>query len=222
MRSTVLLLCVVAGAACGPLRYSIDRDMLRDITIENKLLLFDAENDVSIAVDEKESIQREIQAVKQDIQDADAERREARSDATRWATKGDAAKEQVATAAIDVYGLKIDYLEDQLGYLRAKLRAQDELILVAWAKYELAKAKLAKSNNVRGSEDVEMADFEVQVDQAVERAKARFEALAATAQEVETVKKVWLDKRNELAKESGGGIGSLWAEDGSFWGSDTE
>ena len=40
---------------------------------------------------------------------------------------------------------------------------QDALITVAWARYELAKAKLVKKNNVRGASDVDLTDFEEQV-----------------------------------------------------------
>jgi chromosome segregation ATPase len=222
MRASVVLLAAGLGSACGGLSYRVDRDQLKEITIENKLLLFDAENDVSIALDEREAIHREIQQTKQDIQDADLQVADAEVDSSRAAAKGDQAREQVAYAAIEVFQLKIRYLEDQLAFLRDKLKAQDDLIRVAEAKFELAKAKLAKNNNVRGAADIEIADFEGQVDECVEKAKATFQALGAYEQEVEAVKKAWLDRRDQLMAASGGGVGSPWAEDGALWGRDEQ
>jgi chromosome segregation ATPase len=217
-RARAILLAATLSSACGGLSYRVERDQLKEITIENKLLLFDAENDVSIALDEREAIHREIQQTKQDIQDADLQVGDAEVDSSRAASKGDKTKEQVADAAAEVFQLKIRYLEDHVAFLRDKLKAQNDLIRVAEAKFELAKAKLAKNNNVRGAADLELADFEGQVDECVERAKATFQALAADEQAVEAVKKVWLDRRDQLMAASGGGAGSPWAEDSALWG----
>ena len=218
MRHFFVLLLAAGAFGCGGLSYRVNRDQLKEITIENKLLLFDAENDVSIALDEKEAIHREIQQLKQDIQDVDLQITEAEVDASRAAEKSDQAKEQVALAAIEVFQLKIAYLEENLGFLREKLKAQDDLILVAEAKFELAKAKLAKNNNVRGAADIELPDFEAQVDKCVERAKETLQDLGQYEQEVTAVKKQWLDRRDQLMAASGGGVGSPWAEDSALWG----
>lgn len=218
-RNLLCFFLVVAAHGCSSLSYTIDRDLLSEITLENKLSLFDAENDVSIAVDEKEQIQRQIQGVKQDIADAEAQIAEAESDAARASAKSDAKGEAVASAAQDVYDYKISYLEAYIAFLRKKLAAQEGLILVAYAKYELAKAKLVKKNNVRGASDIEEADFEAQVDSYVEKARAEQESLAEEEKEVEAVKKEWLTRREQLQSQSGGGVGSPWAEDSALWGS---
>ncbi|MBI5508818.1 MAG: hypothetical protein HY903_08705 [Deltaproteobacteria bacterium] len=220
MRTSRFAVAIVFGAGCGHLSYTVDRDQLQEITIENKLLLFDAENDVSIALDEKEAIHREIQQVKQDIEDADLQIAETENDAARASEKGDHEKEKVCEQAIEVYDLKIRYLEEYLLFLRDKLKAQDDLIIVAEAKFELAKAKLAKNNNVRDAADIELADFEAQVDDKVARAKDTFQELAEFEKEVDGVKEQWLGRRDQLMAASGGGIGSPWAEDGALWGRD--
>jgi len=222
MRAYDILLCLALGCGCSPLRYRVDREELKEITIENKLLLFDAENDVSIALDEKEAIHRETQQVKEDVNDAQAQVAAAEVDASRASEKSDQAKAQVSLAAVEVFELKVKYLEESLSYLRRKLKAQDSLILVAEAKFELAKAKLAKNNNVRNAADIDLADFEGQVDASVEKAKETFKDLEAYAQDVEAVKKQWLDRRDQLMAASGGGIGSPWAEDSGLWGRDEQ
>lgn len=215
-----ILLIMLCTASCGSLRHTIDRDLLNDVTIENKLILFDAENDVSIAIDERDRIARQIYDTKLDIRDAESQIIDAQEDEDRSSQRNDNQRAQLAANAQDVFQLKVDYLEEYLDFLRAKLVAQDELIIVAQAKYELAKAKLVKKNNVRGSQDVELEDFEEQVGKFIEKAKDTRGDLAAIEKEVEGVKLSWLAARNKLMAASGGGLGSPWAEDSGLWGDD--
>lgn len=213
----MLLLSVLLGAGCGPLSETVDRDLLREITIENKLLLFDAENDVSIAIDEREQIQRQIYQTKIDIGDAEAQVDEAASDEGRANEKGDAQRAQLSAMAREVYLLEIDYLEEYLAFLREKVKAQEDLIMVALAKFELAKAKLVKKNNVRGAQDIDLVDFEEQVDKYIERAMESRADLAEREKEVDAFKQQWFKSRDDLMAKSGGGVGSPWAEDSALW-----
>lgn len=216
MMRLVLIGSLLIG--CGSLSHTVDRELLADITIENKMMLFDAENDVSIAVDEKEQIQRDIRETKQDIQDAEAQITEANSDQKRAEQKNDAKAVELAELSREVFHCKVDYLEAHLDYLRERLHAQEGLVRVSLAKYELAKAKLVKRNNVRGAQDVELADFEMQVDAAVENAKETQTELSAVEKEVLTLRDVWKKEREALAQKSGGGAGSPWAEESASWG----
>jgi len=216
MKRAVLLL--FAHSACSSLGSTVDRDLLSEITIENKLLLFDAENDVAIAIDERERLAREIYQAKMDIIDAEAQVDETYDDEDRADAKGDDKRAQLSAMAREVFILKIDYLELNLAYLRDKLEAQDGLIMVAKAKYELAKAKLVKKNNVRGAQDIELADFEEQVSDYVQHAKDAMVDLSEFEKEVEAYKKQWLHTRDQLMAASGGGLGSPWAEDSALWG----
>ncbi len=218
MRCASIALVSLLVSACGGLGYQVDRDLLNEVSVENKLTLFDAENDVSIALDEREQIRREIQLVKQEIEDTEKQIEEAREDADRAADKGDAEREQVAVMAEEVFYLKKDFLKEQIGLLRERLSVQESYIYVAFAKYELAKAKLVKKNNVRGAQDIDIEDFEEQVDEYVLKARDMNQDFAEYEQEVEQVKQAWLTRREELQKASGGGLGSPWAEDSALWG----
>lgn len=218
MRRLCVVLLTVVATGCGGLGYQVDRDLLNEVSVENKLTLFDAENDVSIALDEREQIRREIQLVKQQIEDTESQIKEAVEDAKRAADKGDAEREKVAVMAEEVFYLKKGFLQEQIGLLRERMKVQESYIYVAFAKYELAKAKLVKKNNVRGAQDIDIEDYEAQVDEYVERAKEMNQDFAAYEQEVEQVKQAWLTRREELQQASGGGLGSPWAEDSALWG----
>ena len=219
MRATlVIVVLALSATACGGLSYTVDRDLLKDVSIENKLVLFDAENDVSIALDERESLKKQVGEARQDISDAKAKIKEAKADAERAADKGDANAQQVGDLAEETYDKKIDYLNERISFLKRRLDAQERLIYVAWARYELAKAKLVKKNNVRGAGDVEIPDFEEQVDKFVELAKEDTESLKQEEAQLAAVQQEWLAQREKLQAASGGGLGSSWVEDGSIWG----
>jgi hypothetical protein len=215
----LVLVCVIAvNVGCGGLSYTVNRGLLKDISIENKLILFDAENDVSIAIDERENIRKQMQETRQDIADAKAKIKEAKSDAERATLKGDKNAETIGDMAEDVYEKKIDFLKERIAFLRSRLDAQDRLVYVAWARYELAKAKLVKKNNVRGASDIDLADYEEQVDKYVETAKEDAESVKQDEAELAKAQQEWLVEREKLLAASGGGLGSSWVEDSAGWG----
>lgn len=214
----VMPLLPLLATACSTLAFTVDGDLLQEVSLESKIMLFDAENDVSIAIDELDQIQRDIREIKQDIRDAQEQVAEAESDAARASGKDDDEAELLGETAAEVFELKIDYLMGELDYLGEKREIQDNLIDVAKAKFELAKAKLVKKNNVRGVEDIEIEDYEAQVDYYVEVAQMDQEWLAELATEVEGIKTFWLEERTKLQEASGGALGSPWAEDSALWG----
>ncbi|MEM6274785.1 MAG: hypothetical protein AAF735_06050 [Myxococcota bacterium] len=213
--SAVLL--VVCGA-CGGLSYQVDRDLLTEVSVENKLTLFDAENGVSIALDEREQTRREIQLLREDIESTERQIKEAREDEDRASDKGDAEREKVASMAEEVFELKKDYLEERVGLLRERISVQDVFVYVAFARYELAKARLVKKSNVRGAQDIDVEDFEEQVDEYVEQARERSVDFAEREEEVEQIRLAWSERREALQQASGGGLGSPWAEESALWG----
>ncbi|MEM6730896.1 MAG: hypothetical protein AAF658_05035, partial [Myxococcota bacterium] len=144
--------------------------------------------------------------------------KDAVEDGKRASEKGDPEREQVAVMAEEVFELKKDYLFERVSLLREKLKVQESYIYVAFARYELAKAKLVKKNNIRGAQDIEVEEFEAQVDEYVEAAKEVAQDFTAYEQEVEQVRQVGVTRREELQKASGGGLGSPWAEDSALWG----
>lgn len=217
----VVVACTVGTLmtqACGGLSHQVDRDLLHAVSVENKLSLFDAENHVSITLDEREQIRREIQNLRRDVSDAEKRIADAVEDEERAAQKGDAQRRQVAVLAQKVFAKEVEYLEERIALMRTKLNVQDALIYVAFAQYELAKAKLVKKNNINGAQDIAVVDFEEQVAEAVERAKGQQADFSAEETEVEKLRESWMAQRQELSRASGGGLGTAWAEESSLWG----
>ncbi|MEZ4273269.1 MAG: hypothetical protein R3C68_18075 [Myxococcota bacterium] len=206
-------------SSCG-LAHTVDRDLLRHVSLSNKLLLFDAENNLSIAIDEKDKIDKQILEVRRDIRAAYSQRDAAREDEDRADDRGDAEAVRLAIMAQDVAEMKIDYLRGYVDFLDEKRDVQERHILLAQAQFELAKAKLIKENNVKGAEKVDLEDFENQVKKWVEVAKDAQADLAETSKELDAERQAWLGQREKLRELSGGGLGSPWADDATVWGAE--
>mgnify|MGYP001599717660 CR=1 FL=1 len=217
-RQVALGALMVASTSCGGLSQTVDRRLLRDIGIENKLQLFEAENEVSIALDEREQLVREGQRLQRQVALTEAQRSDAEDDGKRASSKGDTKAEALAKLAVEVLGLKLAYLEEALDLLDERLDAQERLTQVALAKFELAKAKIVKRNNVSGASGLDLADFEEQVDGCVAQAKVAQQDLARVEKGVDEARARWIAAREKLQKQSGGGLGSTWAEDTPTWG----
>ncbi len=215
----VALASALSLAGCGGLAYTVDRKLLGDLAIEHKLTLFEAENEMFIAEDELEQLSRQAHEARVAIQRAEAGINESESDFERAQAKKDNAAAGLAQSAVAAQGKKIEYLDASLTLLSARLAMQAILVSVADARYELAKAKLVKRNNVRGAAEVMLEDFERQVDQYMEKAHARQADVDAAAKIADAKKNDWRAARQALSKASGGGLGSPWADDSLVWGS---
>lgn len=215
MRAVTLLVTVVLAGGCAK---RVDRDLLRDLTVESKLVLFEAENEVSIALDEEEMLARQIRDLRAQVKEIDVLKNEADGDADRAKARKDDKAVDVAKRAYDVLDLKRSFVEYRVRVFKQKLSAQDRLVRVAYAKYELAKAKLVKKNNVRGADKIDLADFEAQVDGLVAKAREAQGAVDEAEKEAEAKKQEWLAARNQLESSAGGGASSPWADDASAWG----
>ncbi len=213
-----LLLAAISIHGCGGLSYQVDRDLLREVSVEHKLLLFEAENEVGIAFDEQEQIQRQIKDTRAEIAKAKALSVEAERDADRASDKNDGRAEQLALASREVLALKRDFLEARVTMLRKKLSAQDDLLQVALAKYELAKAKLVKKNNVEGAASLDLADFEEQVSKYVDAARASQATVSEYDKEAVVLRNAWQAARAKLEQSGGAGAASPWADDAAVWG----
>ena len=96
-----------------------------------------------------------------------------------------------------------------------RARAEDQeraRLIVAKAQFELAKARLVKKNNVPGASDIELADFEAQVEEYKEDVNDTDEDIAVAEAEMATKEEAWVAKSEQLAAATGGALGSRWLD----------
>ena len=186
--ATLLGLAGVCG--CG-LSQTVERQLLRDLTVEQKLVLFEAENEVYIARDEREALRLRAQELERQ-------------------------RQRLAQRLIDAQGDA--YLDSKEAWLEARLEVQQDMVMVARAKLELAKAELVNRANVRGADGIDPDEFTEQVDAWVAHVREQQQELEAYEARQEKARQDWLSRRDELLDMSGGAYGSPWAEEASMWG----
>ncbi|MEM1025868.1 MAG: hypothetical protein AAGD10_17755 [Myxococcota bacterium] len=202
----------VCACASAP-RKRVDGKVLEKLTIENRLLLFDAENELNIAIDARYQVLDEIEAIKDDIDRAKRKLDTARRDISTFQGKKDGEQVRIAKMREQTQKTRIKYLEARLGWARERLKVEDKRLIVAQAEFELAKARLVKKNNVPGASRITLKDYESQVstyEGKVEDADKNVDKALAKLTERE---EAWIRASRELQEASGGALGSRWLDD---------
>jgi hypothetical protein len=215
-----ILLTSVAVAACGgggdpgpqPLRYTMDDMYIAQVPIEEKRAVIESQQAHSVAkmehakaMADHEDVGTQLDVTKNEqkqaiLEEKSAERRlksaEDSGDMNRVnSAKRELRASELARKAIDE---KVAYLKDLRAYYKTLVRATKEEMYHQEARYELAKAQLAKRKNIR-PRDFDYAKFEEQQrDRARRSQRAQQEAKQDMAKANEK-KKRWkgLEKESE-------------------------
>ncbi len=213
-RSLVLfpaLLTCASGCGSAP-HLRVDADVLERITIENKLRLFDAENELNIAIDARDQVVDEIEQIKQDIRRTQKKRDVAARDEDLFDDKGDQRRVALSRLRRTTAIAQLDYLDARLEWARRRLDRQRRALIVAKAKFELAKAKLVKRNNVPGASDIEIEDFEEQVADYSADVGETEEEISEAELEMKAREQNWIAESKRLQNATGGALGSRWLD----------
>ena len=213
-RSLLLVIALhISASGCGSApRLRVAADVLEKITIENKLRLFDAENELNIAIDARDQVVDEIAQIKDDIRRTRKKREVAIRDEEVFESKGDAQRKELSALRRAAAGAHIDYLQARLEWARGRLDRQRAELVVAKAKFELAKARLVKKNNVPGASDIDLADFEAQVEDYRADVGETNEDIADAEIEMKAREQNWIAQSKALQNATGGALGSRWLD----------
>ena len=186
--------------------------MLEKITIENKLLLFDAENELDIALDDKDQVLDELEALDRRRAKVEEERARARRDIDLFRDKGNPERAEIAALQARAAEAQLEHLEAERKAALVRLEREERALVVARARFELAKARLVKRNNVPGAADLKLEDFEEQVERYQERVLDLDDELDEAQAEVDATEEAWSMAAARLRDESKGAYGSRWLD----------
>ncbi len=201
---------LVVLAGCGLKR--ISPDIVQRLPVEAKIQLLEAENDLYIAID------RHDEAVDRALHTRDELRRardrigEAKDARKRAREGGDAREIEVADLSVEEAYQKRDWLDDWVEVQWDYAAAEEASLEAARARFERAKASLAKKANVEGSEKLSSEAFENQVRKLEARAKEKLAEADAERKKAEESRTKWNTTRRALAQKTGGALGSPWVE----------
>lgn len=202
---------VASFTGCGSdPRLRVDGSVLEKITVENRLLLFDAENELDIALDAKDQVLDELERLER----AHSRTKQVVEETEREAEKlrGQDDRARITELRTLVEKARLAHIEAKQNSAKVQLRRQDKALVLALARFELAKARLVKQNNVPGAADLKIEDFEKQVEDYRTQLEDTNPELEEAEARVEEQEEAWSLAASQLREESGGAFGSRWLD----------
>ena len=198
--SWVAAACCALLCACSP-RYAkkVPSELVAKLPYEVRIELLEAENDLGVAVDQRDEAENEVVRTRYAIRRA----RDRKTAAEREVGQAhDAVSKEVARLAVDEAGSRIEYLRARQE-VNLRVQERDELALqCAWAKYELAKLNAARKAKVDGAEKQPLKEFEEQPRQCQAEVVNQQLRVTQESKRAETAKADWDAKKSALARKT--------------------
>lgn len=200
-------------AACGPsVSLRVQDRSLKDLPLESRLDLLDAENDLFAAIDRRDDAEQVIDDAKVAFHRADQRVSEEEHNL-------DQARDRKDTAGIDVGKLAVTEakahrrVQDwQVDLARDALDVEDARLLVAQARFERAKAEVARKAKTPGAAELKLKDFDRQVDDLSKHVKNVQQDADKEQKKSEKDRQKWQTLARQLAALTGGAQGSAWVQ----------
>lgn len=208
LKNTVVAALLLAGSGCFGLWNRIDRGQLDRIPNEEKLALFDAENDVIISKDDIEAVEREIS-------DGRVATKRAREKVDLLNDNPDVAginSPDVMALYTEWANLRLEMREDEMRHLYIKRDLVEQKLWLARAKYELAKAQLVHDHDPERGADVDVPAFEGQVKDKEAVVQEWLAKLDESKIILEEIRNRYDATSARLQEASGGAFGGPWAD----------
>ncbi len=198
---------VLCLSACGPsLSETVPDGVIQRLPKASRRSVFQAETIVTIALDRRSSVTREIQNL-------DRERRrtgELLRLADKRKDKASGAEEERIEQEIEVLEAKEELLERQIEHQEIVLELTEYEVILARAQFELAKVRLVKKHAIKFGEDEE--DFVEQVQSIQEDVNDQREEVAEDEQELKEQEESFLALKKKYNMMDGEPSKGWWAQ----------
>lgn len=181
----------------GTLSHTVDSDDLKEMSRHGQVWVFDAENEIIVALDRLDEARDEYREVKYRL--------------TRAETMLDHAKKRGGSAE-QVAEQFIEYLNKRKEWANENIALHKQGLLVARAGVELAKAQVINREDLLGGKDFSLKEFQTQhaeLKKAFDAAQKEVDQLAKAVRKSE---QKWLSSRRNYTAQSGDYDSGLWIE----------
>jgi chromosome segregation ATPase len=202
-----------ALAACGPsVSLRVEQRSLKDLPLESRLDLLDAENDLFAAVDRRDDAEQGIDDARTALRRADNRVSEEEHDLDQAHDRRDAAGIEVGKLAVQEAKARRRVQDWDLDLAKGNLDVEDARLLVAEARFERAKADVARKARTAGAADLKLKDFDKQVDNLQRNVQDEQKDVAKVQKKSEKDRQKWQALSRQLAELTGGAQGSAWVQ----------
>lgn len=203
----VAIVCGLAAPACGPsVSQTVPDDLLKRLPKSSRRSVFQAETVVTIAIDNKGSVKRNVDNTLREIDRT----REKIKKAEKEQSKASGNKAANYDLEIDMLEAKIDYLHEVIGHQDIRAKLSDWELVMAKAQFELAKVRLVKKHSISYSGTVE--DFEEQVKDIQADVDDLRKDVEAEAAELKLEEEKWLAAKKRYYASIGESSKGWWTE----------
>lgn len=211
-RVIMLALVVTLPAACGgggasrpgPLKHTIDEMYIARIPMDQQQPVLEAANQYNIARMEQNQVEAEysesateLQVAKNELAQANLDEKSAQSrkkaaDSSADMNRVDAANRELNSAKLSrqAAAKKVDYIKAKRGMAKKKLLQAEDETYAKQSRHELAKARLAKANNIR-PKGFDLPNYERQAQDRAKYAQRSKQLIQGDVQKTEGLRREW-------------------------------
>jgi chromosome segregation ATPase len=201
------------AAACGPsVSLRVQDRSLRDLPLESRLDLLDAENDLFAAIDRRDDAEQVIDDAKAALRRADQRVSEAERNLDQAKNRKDATGVEVGKLAVGEAKAHRRVQDWQVDLARDALDVEEARLLVAQARFERAKAEVARKAKTAGAAELKLKDFDRQVADLEKHVKDVQQDADKEQKKSEKDRQKWQALSRQLAELTGGAQGSAWVQ----------
>jgi chaperonin cofactor prefoldin len=194
-----LLVGALGVVGCGTsLSHTVDDGKLRDMSRQGQLWVYDAENEIVVALDRVDEAQDDLADVRERIKQA----RKSIEHAEKKKGRG----------AVDLSEAWLVYLEAMEAWADANIKVQRFGILVARAAVELAKAQVIQREDLLGGKDFSVKVFQGQYEELRQRYDSRMKRIQRMRRDARHKEERWWRMRQRYVAQTGDYDTGLWTE----------
>jgi len=195
-----LLLAVPLLGACGgsSLSYVVDDDKLKDMSRQGQLWVYDAENEIVVALDQLDEARDELLDIRHRLKAAEKSIKRA--------------EKRRKSFLVQVAEAWLEYLEELETWAEAQVKWRRLGVVMARATVELAKAQVIQREDLLGGKDFDLADYRKQhadLEQAMEQRGKNLNNLRKKARRKEAQ---WWRLRHQFVAKTGDYDSGLWID----------
>ena len=196
--AVVVATALLAGACGESLSHTVDMDKLKEMSRQGQLWIFDAENEIVVALDKLDEAKDQLEQVKQRMKASERSL--------------SAAENRNSRGAVEMAEQNIKYLEAMEVWGKGRIDALRKGVTAAQAGVELAKAQVINREDLLGGKGFDMGNYQQQYEELkkeYERELKRTNKLRKTAR-IEEQK--WWTLRRRFIAQTGDYDSGLWID----------
>jgi chromosome segregation ATPase len=196
----ILLVCTLGGVGCSgsKLSHRVDMDKLKDMSRQGQIWIFDAENEIVVALDRLDEAREELSLIR--LRKKQAEK------------SIEAAEKKRNRGAVEMAESWMKYLEAMERWAKRRIEASEVGVTAAAAAVELAKAQVINREDLLGGKDFAIKDYQDQYKEWNQDHQKELKRAARLRKAARELEQRWWVQRRRFTAQTGDYDSGLWTD----------